>query len=65
MQKRLLTLPEFLAAHPQFTASQLRYALRNRATNGLKGAIFKRRTGHAFLFDERATLAWLSDRTPA
>lgn len=63
-RSRRLTISQFTEAHPHITEWQLRYALRRRATNGLKDAIFKPRVGHAFLFDERKVLAWLTEQVP-
>lgn len=39
---RLVTLNDFLAAHPKITENQLRWALRHRDSNGLKPYVFRR-----------------------
>jgi len=42
LQARLVTIQQFLAAHPTITENQLRWALRHRDTNGLAQFVFRR-----------------------
>jgi hypothetical protein len=63
---RLLTIPEYRTTHPQFTDAQIRYALRNRATNGLAEHTFRRATGKRdILLDPAAYTAHLTAVVPA
>jgi hypothetical protein len=63
---RLLTIPEYLTTHPQFTDGQVRHALRNRATNGLAEHTFRRAVGKRdILLDPAAYTAHLTAVVPA
>jgi hypothetical protein len=57
---RLLTIPEFIAAHPEYTENNLRWALRARERNGLKPYVYKRAFGVMLYLDEQPVLAWLT-----
>ncbi len=43
---RLLTIPDFLKERPDITDSQIRFALRNRDTNGFHVCVYFTTTGH-------------------
>lgn len=63
---RLLTIPEYLTTHPQFTDGQVRHALRNRAANGLAEHTFRRTVGKRdILLDPAAYTAHLTGLVPA
>lgn len=42
LPERLQTIEQFLAANPTITENQLRWAIRNRASNGLKPYVYRR-----------------------
>jgi len=63
---RLLTIPEYLTTHPQFTDGQVRHALRNRHTNGLAKYTFRRANGRReVLIDPAAYTGFLTAVVPA
>lgn len=63
---RLQTIPEFLAQRPQYTESQVRYAIRNRAQFSLDDATFRRATGRRdILLDPARYAAHLAAVVPA
>jgi hypothetical protein len=43
---RLVTIPEFTKARPDITENKIRFALRNRYTNGFANCVYFTRAGH-------------------
>jgi hypothetical protein len=65
--RRLVTILEFLEAHPEYNESQLRWALRHREHNDLAGHVFKRPAYRAvtLVFSPSAMLTHLTRVVPA
>lgn len=64
---RLVPIADFLAAHPDITESQLRWALRHRKTNGLAPYVFKRASYRplTLLLDPAPVARWFGRVVPA
>lgn len=61
---RLVTIPEFLQAHPEYTENQIRWGLRNRAENGFP-QLYKRHASKGFVMFDAELLAWLTQPVTA
>ncbi len=63
---RLLSIREFLAEHPQITDNQIRWALRNRYSNGFDECVYRKAHGRRkCLLDVRRTVAYFTATVPA
>lgn len=62
--RRLQTIPEFLKDHPDITESQLRWALRNRASNGFP-QVYVQHGSKALVFNAPDVVEWFAALVPA
>lgn len=62
--RRLVTLKEFLADHPEITDHALHYALRNREKNGLAPYVFKHYATKGLVLDAPGVVSWFNRVVP-
>lgn len=59
---KLLTVNQFVEAHPFMTSGGMRFILFNASTNGLKEKKVIKRLGRKILIDETAFFEWLNEK---